>query len=74
MICANCGRKLKSIASKGAGYGPVCYKKLFGISLQNRCKDSTPKTSNISCKILPNQITMEEYLQTISGRMGEKEE
>lgn len=67
MICANCGRKLKRIASKEAGYGPVCYKKLFGISLKCSHQDNALENANVSYHTLQGQITMEEYMQTVSG-------
>ncbi|WP_407654329.1 MULTISPECIES: DUF6166 domain-containing protein [Caproicibacterium] len=33
VICARCGRKLKSPAAVAAGYGSCCYRKEFGTSL-----------------------------------------
>ena len=66
MICLNCGRKLKSIASREAGYGPVCYRKMFGSSLHSSCKDSISETADMLCSNIPGQITMEEYLQAVS--------
>lgn len=30
MICGVCGRVLKNPDSKKMGFGPVCYKKMFG--------------------------------------------
>jgi len=67
MICLNCGRKLKSATSREAGYGPVCYKKMFGTSLRSSHKDSVSKTADIRYYNIPGQMTIEEYLQTISG-------
>ena len=29
-VCMECGRKLRSQQSKEVGYGPVCYKRVFG--------------------------------------------
>ena len=65
MICLNCGRKLKSAASRAARYGPVCYKKMFGINLRSDRKDSILETTDIPCYDMPGQITLEEYFQTI---------
>jgi len=63
MICLNCGRKLKSVASREVGYGPVCYRKMFGISLSNRHKNIVPKHAGTPCFDIPGQMTIEEYLQ-----------
>lgn len=66
MICLNCGRKLKSVTSREVGYGPVCYRKLFGTSLRTSSKDSVSETTHASCYSIPGQITIEEFLQTVS--------
>lgn len=66
MICLNCGRKLKSVASREAGYGPVCYRKMFGTSLRSSRSDNTSNTTEIPHYNLPGQMTIEEYLQTVS--------
>lgn len=63
MICLNCGRKLKSITSREAGYGPVCYRKVFGTSLRSSRKDSVSETADTPCCNIPGQMTMDEYLQ-----------
>lgn len=66
MICLNCGRKLKSVASRAAGYGPVCYRKMFGISLSSGYKGSVSEIADTPCYNIPGQMTIEEYLQTVS--------
>ena len=66
MICLNCGRKLKSIASREAGYGPVCYRKMFGTSLRSSRKDSISEKTDTPYYNIPGQMTMDEYLQTVS--------
>lgn len=66
MICLNCGRKLKSVASREAGYGPVCYRKMFGTNLQSSRKYSVSETDYTPYYNIPGQMTMEEYLQTVS--------
>lgn len=66
MICLNCGRKLKSIASREAGYGPVWYRKMFGTSLRSSRKDSISETTDTPYYNIPGQMTMDEYLQTVS--------
>lgn len=65
MICANCGRKLRNVASKEVGYGPVCYKRLFGISLKGSHQNNTLESINSSYRTLPGQVTIEEYLQKV---------
>lgn len=65
MICLNCGRKLKNVASREAGYGPVCYRKMFGTSLRSN-KDSLSKITDAHCCNIPGQMTLEEYLQMVS--------
>ncbi len=64
MICLNCGRKLKSVESREAGYGPVCYRKMFGTSLRSGRKSKVSETDVTPCYDIPGQMTMEEYLQT----------
>lgn len=68
MICLNCGRKLRSAVSREAGYGSVCYRKMFGTSLRSHYKDSVSEKANANapCYSLPGQMTMEEFLQTVS--------
>lgn len=39
-VCMECGRKLRSQQSKEVGYGPVCYKRVFGTSMRIRDGDS----------------------------------
>lgn len=63
MICLNCGRKLRSVASREAGYGPVCYRKMFGTSLRSSRKDSVLETADTPYYNIPGQMTMDEYLQ-----------
>lgn len=45
MQCNRCGRSLKSPASVEAGYGPSCYRKLFGIPLPRISKASSRKAA-----------------------------
>lgn len=63
MICLNCGRKLRSAASREAWYGPVCYRKMFGPSLRSSRKDRVSEATDTICYDIPGQMTMEEYLQ-----------
>ena len=64
MICLNCGRKLKSAASRKAGYGPVCYRKKFGTGLRSSNDRVSETVGTVSS--IPGQMTMEEFLQTVS--------
>ena len=61
-----CGRKLMSAQSKEAGYGPVCYKRVFGISL--RIRDGDTKTDYTSdsapCYEIPGQMSIEDFLES----------
>lgn len=65
MICLNCGRKLRSAVSMEAGYGPVCYRKVFGVRLGGSRKDNSLGTGSAPGYNIPGQITVEEYLQSI---------
>lgn len=66
MICLNCGRKLRSAVSREVGYGPVCYRKMFGTSLRSSRKDNGLGENGISGYNMPGQITIEEYMQTLA--------
>lgn len=66
MICLNCGRKLKSAVSREAGYGPVCYRKMFGTSLKSSRKGRVSEVTDTTCHDIFGQMTIEEYLHTIS--------
>lgn len=48
MQCNRCGRRIKSPESMEAGYGPNCYRKLFGTSLPHQPKASSRKAKSIS--------------------------
>ena len=63
MICSNCGRKLRSAVSREAGYGPVCYRKMFGTSMRSSRNDRVSAATHTTCYNIPGQMTMEEYLQ-----------
>lgn len=63
MICLNCGRKLRNAVSREARYVPVCYRKMFGTSLQSSRKDRVSEAADTAYHDIPGQMTMEEYLQ-----------
>lgn len=68
MICLNCGRRLKSAASREKGYGPVCYKKLFGDSPRSNRERNISKNADgpDNDHELPGQIAMDDYLRKLS--------
>lgn len=70
MICGICGRKLKNAKSRELGYGPVCYKRKFGITphASRRDADVSISTGEAVNYEVPGQISMEEYLLTLSGK------
>lgn len=65
MKCSICGRKLRNPKSKELGYGPVCYKRKFGITPHTSRKSAdTPVPAGEDADYnLPGQISMEDYLQ-----------
>ena len=67
MKCCACGRELKSVESRKIGYGPVCYKTVFGISIKKK-KDKM-ETSDIFTfpyYEIPGQITIDDYFSDSS--------
>ena len=69
-ICPKCGRKLRNPKSIELGYGPVCYKRKFGITSHISHKDTTVSVSagENTSHSLPGQIFMKDYLQTFLGQ------
>lgn len=67
MICSICGRRLKSTKSRELGYGPVCYKKIFGSVKQGGHKEHKEHSSGDEMPYydIPGQITIEEYLDSL---------
>lgn len=66
MKCEKCGRVLKNSDSKKMGYGPVCYKKMFG-SPPSKKKTSKEKQSDgwndIQDYSIPGQMEISDFLQ-----------
>lgn len=63
MLCSVCGRRLKSRKSKEIGYGPVCYKKAFGVLAGGSSKDNgVLHADSIPYYDIPGQMTIEDYL------------
>jgi len=67
MVCLKCGRQLKRESSQAAGYGPVCYRNVFGGSIKTRKKEKSERSGDVFCCDIPGQITLEEYLQTYNA-------
>lgn len=66
MKCSICGRTLRKPQSMELGYGPVCYRRKFGISPRMRRQNKDAPSEGIMLDYnIPGQITIEEYLQTI---------
>jgi hypothetical protein len=69
MKCKMCGRVLKNTMSRQAGYGPVCYRKMFGKYIYVRSRErsmlkqhETTTGDNTYCWI-PGQMKVDDYLQ-----------
>ena len=63
MNCMACGRRLRNIASQEAGYGPVCYRRLFGGNLKRprRARDN-PEESMVDIQI-PGQMELSDFIE-----------
>ena len=70
MKCSICGRKLRNSKSRELGYGPVCYKRKFGITLYASRRDADVPVPAVeeADHNLPGQMTIEDYLQTLLGQ------
>ena len=53
----------KTEKRREAGYGPVCYKKMFGTSLRSSQKERVSEVADAISYNIPGQMTLEEYLQ-----------
>lgn len=70
MNCKICGRVLKNTTSQQMGYGPVCYRKMFGNSIFVRNRErrtlkqrDTTAGDSTYCRI-PGQMKVDDYLQS----------
>jgi hypothetical protein len=68
MKCSICGRKLSNPRSRELGYAPVCYKRKFGTISHVSKKGGHSSTDEVSNYNLPGQISIDEYLQMLSGQ------
>lgn len=63
MICLICGRALKTQQSKDLGYGPVCYKKMFGnLPSKGKNRKLYQGIDDIPYYEIPGQMTLNDYL------------
>ncbi len=67
MTCSLCGRKLKNEKSQEIGYGPVCYRRLFG-STSGRQRIRDRGGGNIPYYDIPGQIDIEDYLKSLGNK------
>lgn len=67
MKCYACGRELKSARSREMGYGPVCYKTVFGTSIKKK-KNKAESSDNLDFPYyeIPGQMSIEDYLNSNS--------
>lgn len=63
MICLKCGRILKSEKSRELGYGPVCYKSLFGSARKSRPKKQPMPTDDFPYYDIPGQMSLDDFLR-----------
>ena len=63
-VCEKCGRKLKSSKSKEVGYGPICYKKLFGSKVKIRNKSVSKSTYKFNLNDMPGQMSIDDFIST----------
>lgn len=63
-MCSRCGKKLRSQESREIGYGPVCYKKIFGRNLRIRAGGSerTDRQDELEYYDIPGQMSLEDFL------------
>ena len=63
MICLNCGQVLKTAKSRELGYGPVCYKKMFGSSKQISSNTYFTSADELPDYDIPGQMSLEDFLR-----------
>lgn len=68
MKCSICGRILKKPESRQLGYGPVCYRRVFGDSKSRENARKGDSLSDVACPCydIPGQMSLDEYLADIS--------
>lgn len=67
MKCKICGRPLKNPQSSKIGYGPVCYRKMFGNKALVKCQKHDISLCDSTYCLIPGQMKMEDYLQIVGA-------
>ncbi len=62
MTCSVCGRELKSAESRKLGYGPVCYRKVFGSTPKSQKASEEDGGSDFPYYEIPGQMNIEDFL------------
>lgn len=63
MKCCICGRELRNNHSRELGYGPICYRRVFGnCRIEQKRKNLLPEKEKVICGI-PGQVSIDDYLQ-----------
>jgi len=65
MKCKKCGRPLKRPQSSKVGYGPICYKRVYGSNISTKIQQYNLLSGDSTYCQLPGQMNIEEYLQII---------
>ncbi len=60
MRCAKCGKLIRNPESVRAGYGPVCYEKLFG--KQPEIRGPNCRTGESDDDDIPGQMSIEDLI------------
>lgn len=65
-VCMECGRKLRNRQSKEVGYGPVCYKRVFGDDMHIGGAASKTNTApdDFPYYEIPGQMSIEDFIET----------
>lgn len=62
MKCGICGRKLKNRESREIGYGPVCYKRRFGMPPPRKTKGQNDEKADPEEYSIPGQMEITDYI------------
>lgn len=65
MVCAKCGRNLRTERSRELGYGPVCYRMVYGAPAPRIKRRPKGKPADPFDYDVPGQISMDDYLRDI---------
>ncbi len=66
--CLLCGRNITDPKSVETGYGPVCYRKKFGVTAAAGRRRAVRAASDVPYYNIPGQMTIEEYLKAVSDQ------